>query len=128
MYCPPIGCMADPIQTELLGLSPQQLGEVLLAMDEPGYRARQIFEALHHQRVTSFDDITPLPQDLRRRLHDAGYTVGRPRIQQRYTSSDGTIRYLMAFADGQSVETVWMPEGDFGESGDGSEAADELEK
>ena len=28
----------------------------------------------------------------------------------------------MAFADGQSVETVWMPEGDMGEAGDGSEA------
>ncbi len=28
----------------------------------------------------------------------------------------------MNFVDGQSVETVWMPEGDGGESGDGSEA------
>jgi 23S rRNA (adenine2503-C2)-methyltransferase len=33
----------------------------------------------------------------------------------------------MTFADGQSVETVWMPEGDFGEAGDGSEAGDEEE-
>jgi len=33
----------------------------------------------------------------------------------------------MAFADGQSVETVWMPEGDFGEAGDGSEAGTEEE-
>jgi 23S rRNA (adenine2503-C2)-methyltransferase len=37
------------------------------------------------------------------------------------------VRYLMAFADGQSVETVWMPEGDGGEAGDGSEAGVEAE-
>ena len=36
-------------------------------------------------------------------------------------SVDGTVRYLIAFGDGQSVETVWMPEGDGGESGDGAE-------
>jgi 23S rRNA (adenine2503-C2)-methyltransferase len=40
---------------------------------------------------------------------------------------DGTVRYLIRFADGQTVETVWMPEGDGGEAGDGSEAGDEAE-
>ena len=34
----------------------------------------------------------------------------------------------MSFADGESVETVWMPEGDLGETGDGSEAGDEEQK
>jgi 23S rRNA (adenine2503-C2)-methyltransferase len=42
------------------------------------------------------------------------------RIEQRFVSQDGTVRYLIGFADGQSVETVWMPEGDGGEAGDGS--------
>jgi 23S rRNA (adenine2503-C2)-methyltransferase len=37
------------------------------------------------------------------------------------------VRYLIAFADGQSVETVWMADGDGGETGDGSEAGDSLE-
>jgi len=48
--------------------------------------------------------------------------VGLPVIEKRFVSSDGTVRYLMNFVDGQSVETVWMPEGDGGERGDGSEA------
>jgi 23S rRNA (adenine2503-C2)-methyltransferase len=34
------------------------------------------------------------------------------------------VRYLFGFEDGQSVESVWMPEGDDGETGDGSEAGD----
>ena len=37
------------------------------------------------------------------------------------------MRYLVELADGETVETVWMPEGDGGESGDGSEAGDEIE-
>jgi len=42
---------------------------------------------------------------------------------QTATSVDGTERYLMRMADGETVETVWMPDGDGGERGDGSEAA-----
>jgi len=37
------------------------------------------------------------------------------------------VRYLVELTDGETVETVWMPEGDGGESGDGSEAGDEIE-
>ncbi len=47
-----------------------------------------------------------------------------PRIEKKFVSTDGTVRYLLGFSDGQSVETVWMPEGDGGEAGDGSEDGD----
>ncbi len=91
---------------------------------EPGYRGRQLFDALYRQRVDSLDRITTLPQGLRRRLAEAGHIVGLPGVEKKFTSSDGTVRYLFGFSDGQSVETVWMPEGDGGESGDGSEAGE----
>ncbi len=49
-----------------------------------------------------------------------------PDIVQTARSVDGTERYLMRMADGETVETVWMPDGDGGERGDdGSEAAEE---
>jgi hypothetical protein len=51
--------------------------------------------------------------------------VGLPEIAQTAVSVDGTERYLMKMADGETVETVWMPDGDGGERGDGSEAAEE---
>jgi 23S rRNA (adenine2503-C2)-methyltransferase len=53
--------------------------------------------------------------------------VGLPAISRKFISSDGTARYLMQLADSETVETVWMPEGDGGETGDGSEAGDEGE-
>ena len=54
-----------------------------------------------------------------------GWSVGLPEIVQTAKSVDGTERYLMRMADGETVETVWMPDGDGGERGDGSEAAEE---
>ena len=48
--------------------------------------------------------------------------IGLPTIAETYSSVDGTERYLIATGDGQTVETVWMPEGDDGEWGDGSDA------
>ena len=51
--------------------------------------------------------------------------MGLPEIVQTAMCVDGTERYLMRMADGETVETVWMPDGDGGERGDGSEAAEE---
>jgi 23S rRNA (adenine2503-C2)-methyltransferase len=121
-----IGCMPEQLQTDLLGLSLQQLSAVVEGFGQPSYRARQLFEALYRQRRQSLDEITTLPQSLRAALRERGFGLALPRVVQRFDSVDGTIRYLLAFADGQSVETVWMPEGDDGEAGDGSDAADEI--
>jgi 23S rRNA (adenine2503-C2)-methyltransferase len=111
-------------QIELLGLDFQELTDQIEALGEPGYRARQLYSAIYSQRVLSLESITTLPKSLRDRMREQ-FTVGAPAIERRFVSVDGTIRYLISFADGQSVETVWMPEGDEGESGDGTEAGDE---
>ena len=91
---------------------------------EPAWRGRQLAEALYRQRVTELDEITTLPKALRQRLAAEGWQVGRPAIAQVFQSADGTERYLVQGqgGDGQTVETVWMPEGDGGEAGDGSDA------
>jgi 23S rRNA (adenine2503-C2)-methyltransferase len=81
-------------------------------------------EAIFQQRVESIEQISTLPQPLRVKLAEEGWSIGAPKIEQRFVSQDGTVRYLIAFADGQSVETVWMPEGDGGEAGEGTEAGD----
>ena len=79
---------------------------------QPAYRARQLFDAIYRQRIHAVEEISTLPLAFRRSLAEQAVTVGQPHIEKRYVSSDGTIRYLIGFSDGQSVETVWMPEGD----------------
>jgi 23S rRNA (adenine2503-C2)-methyltransferase len=104
--------MTTQLKLELLGLNYQQLTAIVEEMGEPRFRARQLFDALYRQRLSSVDDISTLPKSFRSRLHSAGYSVGFPKVDQRFLSVDGTVRYLVRFADGQSVETVWMPDGD----------------
>ncbi len=114
--------MDEITHNSLLGLQLPELAHLVEEFGQPSYRARQLFEALYRQRVESADEILTLPQDFRRRLAEKGLSVGRPVIERKFVSSDGTVRYLVACADGQTVETVWMPEGDEGETGDGSDA------
>lgn len=111
----------------LFGLNPEELRAVVETLGQSKYRAVQLAEALYKQCVKKLDEITTLPAELRERLTSIGYTVGLPQIAQATRSVDGTERYLMRMADGETVETVWMPNGDGGERGDGSEAAEEEE-
>jgi 23S rRNA (adenine2503-C2)-methyltransferase len=117
--------MEQPQQTELLGLCLQELTLVTERLGEPPYRARQLFDGLYRQRWSGWEEFTTLPLRVRRRLGELGFAVGEPRVEKKFVSVDGTVRYLLGFADGQSVETVWMPEGDGGEAGDGSPSGDE---
>lgn len=92
---------------------------------EISFRTQQLLDGIYRQRVNALEQISTLPQSLRSSLTARGFAVGMPKVEKRFTSKDGTVRYLFIFDDGQSVEAVWMPEGDGGETGDGSEAGDE---
>jgi 23S rRNA (adenine2503-C2)-methyltransferase len=109
----------------LFGKNLADLTELMQSFGQKPYRARQVWEALYRQRVASVEDMTTLSHDLRERLMTLGWSVELPEIVQTARSVDGTERYLMRMADGETVETVWMPDGDGGERGDGSEAAEE---
>ena len=93
----------------LFGMSLAELTTLVGSLGHKPYRARQIFEALYRQRVSSVDEITVLPAALRHELTSTGHTVGLPEIVQTARSVDGTERYLVRLADGETVETVWMP-------------------
>jgi 23S rRNA (adenine2503-C2)-methyltransferase len=107
----------------LFGLDREALAARMVAAGEPAWRGRQLAEAIYRQRLAEIDLITTLPKALRQRMENEGWEVGRPKIEQVFQSADGTERYLIQGQDrdGQTVEAVWMPEGDGGESGDGSE-------
>jgi 23S rRNA (adenine2503-C2)-methyltransferase len=113
--------------SSLLGMDLKEMTALVSAAGEPSYRAKQMMEAVYRQRAQTLGEISTLPREFREKLAENGITVGAARIEQKFVASDGTVRYLISFADGQSVETVWMPEGDGGEAGDGSEAGDEAE-
>ena len=108
-------------ERRLFGLDAEALAARMVAAGEPGWRGRQLAEAMYRQRIAELSEITTLPRALREKLAAEGWEVGRPRIAQVFKSVDGTERYLVQGLDEKTVEAVWMPEGDEGETGDGSE-------
>ena len=116
--------MTDFPKIPLLGLDRAELAALMESHGEPTYRTQQILEAVYRQRVDSIEQISTLPVQLRQRIAAEGMAIGLPMIDKRFISQDGTVRYLLQLGDGETVETVWMPEGDGGEAGDGSEAGE----
>src|SRR5258708_39240347 len=113
-------------QRFLLGLDLQELTRTIEEAGEPAYRAQQLFHALYAERVSCADQVSTLPKEFRSTLAQEGISFGLPEIQKKFISSDGTVRYLIELADHETVETVWMPEGDGGEAGCGSGAGREI--
>jgi 23S rRNA (adenine2503-C2)-methyltransferase len=112
---------------QLFGLDGEALTALMGEMGEPAWRGAQLAEALYRQRIADLSEISTLSKALRAKLAAEGWEVGRPSIAQVFHSEDLTERYLVQCqgAEGtsaQTVETVWMPEGDDGESGDGTDA------
>src|ERR1041385_966834 len=119
--------MPEPVPERfLLGLDLQELRKIVEEAGEPSYRAQQLFTALYAEYARSTDEITTLPKHFRSALSQAGTGVGLAAIERKFVSSDGTVRYLIGLFDGETIETVWMPEGDGGEMGDGSDISDEI--
>jgi 23S rRNA (adenine2503-C2)-methyltransferase len=114
-------------ESKLLGMSLVELTTIAEDAGEPSYRAHQLFDAIYRRRLASIEHISNLPLDFRQRLSREGDPVGVPSIDKKFVAGDGTVRYLVKFGDGKTVETVWMPEGDGGETGDGSEIGNEVE-
>src|SRR6266545_4046801 len=94
----------------LVGMDLTDLREAL-GPDQPGYRAKQIYEAIYRGQAADLVQISTLPARLREDLAER-HALGLPEIAHLYQSTDGTRRYLLALEDGRTVETVLMPEGE----------------
>jgi 23S rRNA (adenine2503-C2)-methyltransferase len=97
--------MAEP----LVGMDLDELREAL-GPAQPGYRVRQLYQGIY-ARQADLVQISNLPAGLRASLASR-HPVGLPEVERLYRSADGTLRYLLRLADGRTVETVLMPEGD----------------
>ncbi len=78
-------------------------------VDRP-FRARQVARWILHRRVTSFDEMTDLPLELRRSLARK-FSLADPEVVEVTPSGDGSRKYLFRLADGATVESVAMPDG-----------------
>jgi len=80
---------------------------------EKAFRASQMLKWIHQLGVTDYDVMTNLGKNLRARLTE-NTIIGLPEIIHAQHSSDGTRKWLLRLADGNSIETVFIPEEDRG--------------
>lgn len=88
-----------------------QLKEVVAELGMPGFSAGQIAQWLYEKRVTDIEEMTNLSKANREKLA-AKYCVGRYAPRNEMRSIDGTVKYLFTTADGQAVESVYIPDDD----------------
>lgn len=98
----------------LIGLSRAELQAELEKLGEKPFRAKQLWHWIYWQGKTDFSEMTSLGKPLREKLAADGYTLNRPEIIREQNAADRTRKWLFKFEDGQSVETVYIPEEDRG--------------
>ncbi|MFO7603018.1 MAG: 23S rRNA (adenine(2503)-C(2))-methyltransferase RlmN [Gammaproteobacteria bacterium] len=98
-------------KTNLLNLDQAGLKDLFGAMGEKPFRATQVMQWVYQSSVDDFAQMTNLGKALRERLA-AECVVAAPEIGETQASSDGTIKWLMRLADGNGIETVYIPEED----------------
>jgi 23S rRNA (adenine2503-C2)-methyltransferase len=104
---------AEDARRNLVGLSREELTEVMREIGEPAFRARQLWHWIYHRGETDFDRMTSLAKPFRAALAER-FEVARPGISVDRQSVDGTRKWLLKFADGQEAESVHIPEEDRG--------------
>ena len=110
-FAPPEPAAEGP--KNLAGLGRAELEAEVRALGEPEFRARQLWHWIYHQGARDFEDMTTLSKGFRARLA-ANYRLDRLRAVSAQVSVDGTRKWLLRLADGQEVETVYIPEDDRG--------------
>ncbi len=114
-FAPPpeaLGTAGDE-KRNLVGLSRARLAEEMAALGEKPFRAKQLWHWIYHRGVSDFAEMTTLSKDFRVRLAET-HAVRRPEVAVAQVSRDGTRKWLLRLADGQEVETVYIPEEDRG--------------
>ncbi len=93
----------------VLQMTFEELNEWVLSLGQKSYRAKQIFEALHQQWVTDFNEITCLSKEFRQELSELAFIESIAIVQVKQ-SVDGTRKYQLKTSDGHLIESVFIPD------------------
>lgn len=91
----------------LSGLKLNELEQLMTEFGATKFRAKQIHNWIYAKSVSTIDEMTNLSKDFREELKQKA-VVTETKIKVKQVSSDGTIKYLIEYPDGECVETVLM--------------------
>lgn len=97
----------------LVGLDRFALQDYFASLGEKAFHARQLLQWVYQRGVTDFSEMTDLRLSLRQTLSEQA-VIALPEVSRAQHSEDGTRKWLFRLADGNSIETVFIPEEDRG--------------
>ena len=103
-----VATAATPLPINLLDYNRQGLSELMQTWGEKPYRGGQVLQWMHQQRV-SIAAMSNLSKALRQRLQTQA-AIQPPQLLREELSADGTRKWLFKLADGNAIETVFIPE------------------
>jgi 23S rRNA (adenine2503-C2)-methyltransferase len=86
-----------------------ELQQTLTELVMPRFHGNQIFRWIYRRGVHDPAQMTDLSRDLRAKLSET-ITVTTPELVKKEVSSDGTTKFLLKLADGQLIESVYIPD------------------
>ena len=96
----------DTQKVDLLSLLPNELEDFILSIDEPKYRAKQLFTQMH--KGISPDGMTNIGKATKKKLAASSF-YSLPTVRKKLVSAiDGTVKYLFELCDSNCVESVVM--------------------
>lgn len=85
-----------------------ELEEYFLELGEKKFRAKQLFEAIHKQKIKNIEDISTFSQDLKEKLITSSEIYGVKKVLELKSKIDDTKKYLFELNDGNVIESVLM--------------------
>lgn len=93
---------------DIRSLTLEELKNELISLGEKPFRAKQVFNWLHREYVSSFDEMTNISKALRQKLFQ-NYSISKLNIVQKLVSKeDDTTKYLFDLGDNIYIESVLM--------------------
>ena len=99
----------DGRKPDLAELELAELEAVLSPLGVEPFHAAQMYRWVYRHGLECFDSMTDLSLGLRGQL-EAMLTLTTPQVRVRERSSDGTQKFLLALADGRTIESVFIPD------------------
>ncbi|MCW8809606.1 MAG: 23S rRNA (adenine(2503)-C(2))-methyltransferase RlmN [Ignavibacteriaceae bacterium] len=98
------------IKKTLKGLTLEELREYFLYIDEPAFRAEQVFKWMYGDLVDDFGEMNNLPKSLRQRLSKEFNIDTLSLVTSKISTSTKTKKYIFETAEGNKIESVVIPE------------------
>ena len=93
---------------DIKSMTLDELKDACQQMGEKPFRAKQLYDWMHHRLAGSYDEMTNLSKGLRKKLKETTDYTSLEVVERLVSGIDGTEKYLFRLSDGNVIESVLM--------------------